>query len=96
MKKTEKPKDQEQPEGREKYLVAGPGGATHQIADSAPGSLATRQGVLGPAARPPQPLFAKAGISDDLDGVIELNARTSIAEYLEAAKQQARLSGADA
>jgi hypothetical protein len=90
MKKTEKPKDQEQPDGREKYLVAGPGGATHQIADS------TREGVLGPGARPPQSLFAKAGIADDLDGVIELNGRTSVAEYLEAAKQQARLSGADA
>ena len=96
MKKTEKPEAQEQPEGREKYLVAGPGGATRQIADLAPGSLATRQGVLGPGARPPQPMFAKAGIADDLDGVIELNARTSIAEYLGAAKRQARLSGADA
>ncbi len=28
MKKTENPKDKEQPEGREKYLVTGPGGAT--------------------------------------------------------------------
>ena len=94
MKKTEKPKDQEQPEGREKTFVSGPRGATHQIADSAPGTLASRQGVLGPGARPPQPLFAKAGIADDL--VIELNARTSIPEYLEAAKLQPRLSGADA
>ena len=50
-----------------------------------------------------KPLFVKAGIADDLDeGVIELDARTSVAEYLEAAKQQrvwdreARLSERDA
>ena len=79
MKKTENPKDQEQPEGR---------GEIPSDRDLAPGSLATRQGVLGPGARPPQPLFAKAGIADDLDGVIELNGRTSIAEYLEAAKRR--------
>ena len=50
-----------------------------------------------------QPLFAKAGIADDLDeGVIELDARASIGQYIEAAKQQrvwdreARLSEGDA
>ena len=50
-----------------------------------------------------RPLFAKAGIADDLDeGVIELNAPASIGRYIEAAKQQrvwdreARLSGDDA
>ena len=50
-----------------------------------------------------QPLFAKAGIADDLDeGVIELDARASIGQYIEAAKQQrvwdreARLSGDNA
>jgi catalase len=49
------------------------------------------------------PLFAKAGIADDLDeGVIELNAPASIGRYIEAATQQrvwdreARLSGDDA
>lgn len=30
MKKTENPKDKEQPEGREKYLVTGPGGGATQ------------------------------------------------------------------
>jgi catalase len=36
-----------------------------------------------------RPLFAKAGIADDLDeGVIELDARASIGQYIEAAKQQ--------
>jgi catalase len=50
-----------------------------------------------------QPLFAKAGIADDLDeGVIELDARASIGQYIEAAKQQrvwdreVRLSGDNA
>jgi catalase len=49
-----------------------------------------------------QPLFAKAGLADDLDeGVIELDARASIGLYIEAAKHQrmwdreARLSGDD-
>lgn len=47
-------------------------------------------------------LFAKAGIADDLDeGVIELDARANIAEYIDSAKRQrvwdreARLSGDD-
>ena len=50
-----------------------------------------------------KPLFEKAGIADDLDeGVIELDARASIRQYIEAAKQQrvwdreARLSQGDA
>ena len=50
-----------------------------------------------------QPLFGKAGIADDLDeGVIELDARSSVGQYIEAAKQQrvwdreARLSESDA
>ena len=50
-----------------------------------------------------QPLFAKAGLADDLDeGVIELSARSSVGQYIEAAKQQrvwdreARLSETDA
>ena len=50
-----------------------------------------------------QPLFAKAGIADDLDeGVIELDAQASIGQYIEAAKHQrvwdreARLSESDA
>ena len=49
-----------------------------------------------------RPLFAKAGLADDLDeGVIELDARASIGQYIEAAKQQrvwdreTRLSGDD-
>jgi catalase len=49
-----------------------------------------------------RPLFARAGIADDLDeGVIELDARASITQYIEAAKRQrvwdreARLSGDD-
>jgi catalase len=49
------------------------------------------------------PLFAKAGIADDLDeGVIELDARASTGQYIQAAKQQrvwdreARLSESDA
>jgi catalase len=47
-----------------------------------------------------QPLFAKAGLTEDIDeGVIELGAPTNIRRYIEAAKQQrvwdreARLSG---
>ena len=47
-----------------------------------------------------QPLFTKAGIADDLDdGVIELDTRASIGQYIDAAKQQrvwdreARLAG---
>jgi catalase len=50
-----------------------------------------------------KPLFAKAGIADELDeGVIELDARASIAQYIKAAKQQrvwdreARLAGDEA
>ena len=50
-----------------------------------------------------KPLFAKAGIADDLDeGVIELDARASVGHYIEAAKQQrvwnreARLADSDA
>jgi catalase len=47
-----------------------------------------------------QPLFAKAGIAEDLDeGVIELNAKTSVRRYIDAAKQQrvwARLAGDEA
>ena len=50
-----------------------------------------------------KPLFEKAGIADDLDeGVIELDARASVGQYIEAAKQQrvwdreARLSESDA
>jgi catalase len=50
-----------------------------------------------------KPLFAKAGIADDLDeGVIELDARASVGQYIEAAKQQrvwdreARLADSDA
>jgi catalase len=49
-----------------------------------------------------QPLFAKAGLADDLDeGVIELDARASVGQYIEAAKHQrvwdreARLSDSD-
>src|SRR5580692_10562873 len=50
-----------------------------------------------------KPLFEKAGIADDLDeGVIELDARASVRQYIEAAKQQrvwdreAHLSESDA
>jgi catalase len=195
MAKTPKTKGFEKLSDPEKYLVAGPGGATHQTADAAPGSLTTNQGVVvadnqntlksggwGPSiledfafrekkslrdalekegAEPAivapriggvrlksgkhlaadmalsgtpsvffdavaifasaegikpllknsaaidwvrdafghvkvigctataQPLFAKAGIADDLDeGVIELDARASIGQYIEPAKQQ--------
>jgi catalase len=49
------------------------------------------------------PLFAKASIADDLDeGVIELDARASVGQYIDAAKQQrvwareARLAESDA
>src|ERR1700733_3776653 len=36
-----------------------------------------------------KPLFAKAGLADDLDeGVIELDARANIGQYIEAAKHQ--------
>ncbi len=58
--------------------------------------------VIGHSAAA-QPLFAKAGIADDLDdGVIELNARAGVRHYIDTAKQQrvwereARLSGDEA
>jgi catalase len=36
-----------------------------------------------------QPLFVKASLAEDLDeGVIDLDARSSIGEYIEAAKKQ--------
>ena len=50
-----------------------------------------------------QPLFAKASLADDLDeGVIDLDARPGVGQYIEAAKQQrvwareARLAESDA
>ena len=50
-----------------------------------------------------QPLFAKASLADDLDeGVIELDGRAGVGQYIEAAKQQrvwareARLAESDA
>ena len=50
-----------------------------------------------------KPMFTKAGLADDLDeGVIELDARASVRQYIEAAKQQrvwdreAHLSESDA
>jgi hypothetical protein len=46
MTKTSKTKSFEKLKDPEKYLVAGPGGATHQIADAAQGSLTTNQGVV--------------------------------------------------
>ena len=58
--------------------------------------------VIGHSAAA-QPLFAKAGIADDLDdGVIELDTRASVGQYIDAAKQQrvwdreARLAGDEA
>jgi catalase len=58
--------------------------------------------VIGHTA-PAQLLFAKAGLADDLDeGVIEVNSRASVGQYIEAAKQQrvwdreARVSESDA
>jgi hypothetical protein len=46
MAKTSKTKGFEKLSDPEKYLVAGPGGATHQTADAAQGSLTTNQGVV--------------------------------------------------
>ena len=46
MAKTSKPKGFEKLTDPEQHLVAGPGGATHQIADAAQGSLTTNQGVI--------------------------------------------------
>jgi catalase len=50
-----------------------------------------------------QPLFAKASLADDLDeGVIDLDARPGVGQYIEAAKKQrvwareARLAESDA
>jgi hypothetical protein len=45
MAKTIKTKGSEKLKDPEKYLAAGPGGATYQTADAAPGSL-TNQGVV--------------------------------------------------
>ena len=45
-KKTTKTKDFEKLGDPEKYLVAGPGGATHQTAEGAQASLTTNQGVI--------------------------------------------------
>ena len=46
MAKTNKSKGFEKLSDPEKYLVAGPGGATRQTADAAQGSLTTNQGVV--------------------------------------------------
>ena len=46
MAKTKKTKDFEKLKDPEEYLIAGPGGATHQVADAAQGSLTTNQGVV--------------------------------------------------
>src|SRR5271166_4888143 len=46
MAKTKKGKDFRKLEDPEKYLVAGPGGATHQITDASTQSFATNQGVI--------------------------------------------------
>ena len=46
MAKTKKAKDFRKLEDPEKYLVAGPGGATHQTAETAHGFLTTNQGVV--------------------------------------------------
>jgi hypothetical protein len=50
MAKTSKTRGFEKLNDPEKYLVAGPGGATHQTAEAAQASLTTNQGVI--VARP--------------------------------------------
>ena len=106
MTKASKPKGFDNLKDPEQYLVAGPGGATHQTAEGPEDRLDSRRfghlKVIGYTAAA-QPLFAKASIADDLDeGVIELDARASVGQYIEAAKQQrvwareARLSESDA
>ncbi len=105
MTKASKPKGFDNLKDPEQYLVAGPGGATHQTAEGPEDRLDSRRfgrlKVIGytPAA---QPLFTKASIADDFEGVMELDARASVGQYIEAAKQQrvrareARLSESDA
>jgi hypothetical protein len=46
MAKTSKTRGFEKLNDPEKYLVAGPGGATHQTAEAAQASLTTNQGVI--------------------------------------------------
>jgi hypothetical protein len=46
MAKASKTKSFEKLEDPEKYLLEGPGGATHQTAEAAQGSLGTDQGVV--------------------------------------------------
>jgi hypothetical protein len=46
MAKTNKTKGFEKLKDPENYLLAGPGGATHQAADAAQASLTTNQGVI--------------------------------------------------
>jgi hypothetical protein len=46
MPKASKPKCFDNLKDPEQYLVAGPGGATHQTADVAEESLTTNQGVI--------------------------------------------------
>ena len=46
MAKASKPKGYENLKDPEQYLVAGPGGAAHQTAKRADGSLTTNQGVI--------------------------------------------------
>ena len=46
MAKTKKAKESRRLGDPRKYLVAGPGGATHQTAEVAQGSLTTNQGVV--------------------------------------------------
>jgi catalase len=46
MAKTSRTKGFDKLKDPEKHLIAGPGGATHQTADAAQGSLTTNQGVV--------------------------------------------------
>jgi catalase len=106
MAKASKPKGFDNLKDPEQYLVAGPGGRPIKppkarridwVRD------AFRHLVVIGCTSAAQPLFAKASIADDLDeGVIELDARASVRQYMEAAKQQrmwareARLAESDA
>lgn len=102
MATTGKTKGFEKLRDPEKYLVAGPGGATHQTADAAQGSLTTNQGVV---VADNQNTLKSGGRGPSLledFAVRELDGRPGVGQYIEAAKQQrvwareARLAESDA
>jgi hypothetical protein len=102
MAKASKAKGFEDLKDPERHLVAGPGGATHQTADAAEGSLTTKQAVI--VADNHNTLKSGGRGPSFLEDLAfrELDGQPGVGQYIEAAKQQrvwareARLSESDA